>query len=266
MGWSRLPSAGVPRARACICPGACYRALREAPFGCCGNSADRETNTKSKGMRDEATTCSRRGCAGDAGPVCDAGSVARRWRRAISVPIRRRAGAAEISVTVTTSVPSSAGAAAEISATVTTSVPSSAGAAAEISATTTARSSAGAVAGLTTATRERQPAVTPPEATRRAAKPPAVTPRAATRPAAIPPPAVRRPRVATQPPEGVRPAVAAARGGGGVIGSTTGGSPGANTGGELPFTGLPIWFPMLLSAALLVSGGFLLRRRRGEAS
>jgi hypothetical protein len=52
-------------------------------------------------------------------------------------------------------------------------------------------------------------------------------------------------------------------GGGDVIGSTTGGS--GNTGGELPFTGLPIWIPMLLSAALLASGGFLVRRKRGEA-
>ena len=53
-------------------------------------------------------------------------------------------------------------------------------------------------------------------------------------------------------------------GGGGVIGSTTGGS--GNTSGELPFTGLPVWFPMLLAAALLASGGFLLRRKGGEAS
>jgi hypothetical protein len=52
-------------------------------------------------------------------------------------------------------------------------------------------------------------------------------------------------------------------GGGGVIGSTTGGT--SNTSGELPFTGLPIWIPMLLAAALLASGGFLLRRK-GEAS
>ena len=36
-------------------------------------------------------------------------------------------------------------------------------------------------------------------------------------------------------------------GGGGVIGSTTGGS--GNTGGELPFTGLPIWIPMLLASS-----------------
>ena len=53
-------------------------------------------------------------------------------------------------------------------------------------------------------------------------------------------------------------------GGGGVIGSTTGGT--SNTSGELPFTGLPIWIPMLLAAALLASGGFLLRRKDCEAS
>jgi hypothetical protein len=51
-----------------------------------------------------------------------------------------------------------------------------------------------------------------------------------------------------------------------VIGSTTGGSPGVNTGGELPFTGLPIWIPMLLAGALLASGAFLLRRSRDETS
>jgi hypothetical protein len=53
---------------------------------------------------------------------------------------------------------------------------------------------------------------------------------------------------------------------GGVIGSTTGGSPSAGAGGELPFTGLPIWIPMLLAAGLLSSGGFLLRRRRDDVS
>ena len=55
-------------------------------------------------------------------------------------------------------------------------------------------------------------------------------------------------------------------GSGGVIGSTTGGTPGAETGGELPFTGLPIWIPILLAAALLASGGFLLRRKRDSVS
>jgi hypothetical protein len=54
--------------------------------------------------------------------------------------------------------------------------------------------------------------------------------------------------------------------GGGNLGSTTGGSPGAETGGELPFTGLPIWIPILLAAVLLASGGLLLRRRRDDVS
>ena len=53
-------------------------------------------------------------------------------------------------------------------------------------------------------------------------------------------------------------------GSGGVIGSTTGGS--GNTSGELPFTGLPIWVPMLLALVLLTSGGFLLRRKRDDVS
>jgi hypothetical protein len=53
---------------------------------------------------------------------------------------------------------------------------------------------------------------------------------------------------------------------GGVIGSTTGGSPSAGAGGELPFTGLPIWIPLLLAGALLASGAFLLRRRRDDVS
>ena len=51
---------------------------------------------------------------------------------------------------------------------------------------------------------------------------------------------------------------------GGVIGSTTGGT--GDPGGELPFTGLPVWIPILLAAALLTAGGFLLRRKRGEVS
>lgn len=57
-------------------------------------------------------------------------------------------------------------------------------------------------------------------------------------------------------------------GGGGVIGSTTGGTTGgsAEAGGELPFTGLPVWIPVLLAFALIVSGGFLLRRKRDDVS
>ena len=50
---------------------------------------------------------------------------------------------------------------------------------------------------------------------------------------------------------------------GGVIGGTTGGSDEAS--GELPFTGLPIWVPILLAGALLASGAFLLRRKRDDA-
>jgi hypothetical protein len=53
---------------------------------------------------------------------------------------------------------------------------------------------------------------------------------------------------------------------GGVGGNTTGGSAGAQAGGELPFTGLPIWVPILLAGVLLASGGFLLRRRRDEVA
>jgi hypothetical protein len=53
-------------------------------------------------------------------------------------------------------------------------------------------------------------------------------------------------------------------GSGGVIGDTTGGT--EPPGGELPFTGLPIWVPILLAGALLAAGAFLLRRRRDELS
>jgi hypothetical protein len=58
-------------------------------------------------------------------------------------------------------------------------------------------------------------------------------------------------------------------GSGGISGGTTGGTGGttggtASTGGELPFTGLPVWIPLLAAAALLVSGIFLVRRKKGE--
>lgn len=53
---------------------------------------------------------------------------------------------------------------------------------------------------------------------------------------------------------------------GGVGESTTGGSAGAQVGGELPFTGLPIWVPILLAGVLLASGAFLLRRGRDEVA
>ena len=51
---------------------------------------------------------------------------------------------------------------------------------------------------------------------------------------------------------------------GGAEGSTTGGS--GEASGELPFTGLPIWVPILLAGALLASGAFLLRRKRDDVS
>ena len=51
---------------------------------------------------------------------------------------------------------------------------------------------------------------------------------------------------------------------GGVSVGTTGGT--EPPGGELPFTGLSIWVPILLAGALLAAGAFLLRRRRDELS
>jgi hypothetical protein len=57
---------------------------------------------------------------------------------------------------------------------------------------------------------------------------------------------------------------------GGVSGSTTGGTTGGTastpSGGNLPFTGLPVWMPLLAAAAMLGSGVFLVRRRKGEVS
>jgi hypothetical protein len=49
---------------------------------------------------------------------------------------------------------------------------------------------------------------------------------------------------------------------GGTTGGTTGGSGAA--GGELPFTGFPVWLPLLVAAALLASGLFFIRRKKGE--
>jgi hypothetical protein len=53
---------------------------------------------------------------------------------------------------------------------------------------------------------------------------------------------------------------------GGTTGGTTGGVAGAQAGGELPFTGLPVWIPLLAAAALLSGGALLLRRKRDELS
>jgi hypothetical protein len=52
----------------------------------------------------------------------------------------------------------------------------------------------------------------------------------------------------------------------GGTGGTTGGVAGAAAGGNLPFTGLPVWIPLLVSLGLLASGYLLLRRKaRGPA-
>jgi hypothetical protein len=51
---------------------------------------------------------------------------------------------------------------------------------------------------------------------------------------------------------------------GGTTGGTTGGAP-TPTGGNLPFTGLPVWVPLLVAFALLGSG-FVLLRRKGHVS
>jgi hypothetical protein len=53
---------------------------------------------------------------------------------------------------------------------------------------------------------------------------------------------------------------------GAVSGGTTGGTAAAPAGGNLPFTGLPVWIPLLAAAALLASGVVLIRRKKGETS
>jgi hypothetical protein len=51
-------------------------------------------------------------------------------------------------------------------------------------------------------------------------------------------------------------------GSGGVSGAgTTGGVAGAEVGGELPFTGIPVWAPLLVAIGFLAAGFALLRRR-----
>jgi hypothetical protein len=47
----------------------------------------------------------------------------------------------------------------------------------------------------------------------------------------------------------------------GTTGGTTGGVSAAETGGELPFTGLPVWKPLLAGLGLLGFGYLLLRRK-----
>jgi hypothetical protein len=49
-------------------------------------------------------------------------------------------------------------------------------------------------------------------------------------------------------------------------GGTTGGAAGATARGALPFTGLPVWIPLLAAGALLGGGFWLVRRRPGESS
>src|SRR6266540_4130333 len=51
-----------------------------------------------------------------------------------------------------------------------------------------------------------------------------------------------------------------------TTGGTTGGTAATPTGGNLPFTGLPVWIPLLAAAAMFASGIFLVRRRKGELS
>jgi hypothetical protein len=46
--------------------------------------------------------------------------------------------------------------------------------------------------------------------------------------------------------------------GGGAV--TTGGPGGATARGELPFTGIPVWVPLLAASGLLILGGLLLER------
>jgi hypothetical protein len=58
----------------------------------------------------------------------------------------------------------------------------------------------------------------------------------------------------------------AGSGTGGTTGGTTGGVAGTRASGELPFTGLPIWVPLLLAGGLIGTGAFLLRRKAGAGS
>jgi hypothetical protein len=76
------------------------------------------------------------------------------------------------------------------------------------------------------------------------------------------------PTTTTEGPTGTTAGPTTTTGGGGVSGGTTGGTTGgtAPSGGNLPFTGLPIWIPLLAAAALLASGVVLIRRKRTDLS
>ena len=54
--------------------------------------------------------------------------------------------------------------------------------------------------------------------------------------------------------------------GGGTTACTIGSVAGAETGGELPFTGLPVWLLLLLAGGLIGAGAFILRRKAGVDS
>jgi hypothetical protein len=69
----------------------------------------------------------------------------------------------------------------------------------------------------------------------------------------------------TPPPGGTGGVSGATTGSGGVQGGTTGGTTGgvagAQAAAQLPFTGLPVWMPLLLGLGLLGLGYVLLRRK-----
>jgi hypothetical protein len=64
---------------------------------------------------------------------------------------------------------------------------------------------------------------------------------------------------------GVSPATTGGTTGGGTTGGTTGGAGGAQAAGELPFTGLPVWIPLLAGLGLL-GGGYMVLRWRVRTS
>jgi hypothetical protein len=52
----------------------------------------------------------------------------------------------------------------------------------------------------------------------------------------------------------------------GTTGGTTGGTAETPSGGDLPFTGLPAWIPLLAAGVLLGSGFLMARRRPGDVA